>query len=281
MKTLAMIKYTLYEYLHGIGFMILLFVFGMIFIVFGIGLSVEETITGEQVTFFGQKLFGDGRMLPPEMGEVARAGAASLIQFIFAMNAAVIWGPMFFILISSRAIESMLTQGNRALLLSKPMYRWHIFLARMAGFMLFSAIVVYLFLGGLWLIIGIKTGCFIYQPFVAAPIILLIYLSLLSMIALVTLLIENFFAAAGITVIFYFITTVLSVMGEFLEENTTLHLGWTIIHGALPRIGELSSALYSLYGEHPAELVTPIWATLLFCAVMIGITAFIFTRKDY
>jgi len=277
-----MIKYTLYEYLHGVGLMILLLVFGLILLVLGFGLSVEETLTGQKVTFWGIDISDINRR--PGMELFADAEPALIFQAAFVLHATFLFGPMFFIIIGSRIIESMLMQGNRHLLLSKPMHRWHIFLARLTGFMLFSAFVVYLFLGGLWLIIGAKTGCFVYQPFAAAPMILLIYLSLISVVALVSVLVENFFAAAGITVVFYFATTVIGMprVEEALRDNTTLYAGWTLVHGALPRIAELSRAVQELYipGE-PVEWFGPVWMTLVFCAVVIAATAFIFTRKDY
>jgi ABC-type transport system involved in multi-copper enzyme maturation permease subunit len=271
----------MYEYLHGIGFVILLLIFGMIFVVFGVGLSVEETVTGERVTLFGQDIFRGVSDANPIFRDVGAKQPAALIQFSFVMAAVSFWGPMFFILIGSRVLESMLSQGNRHLLLSKPMHRYHLFLSRLGSFMLFSAVVVYLFLGGLWLIIGIKTGCFLYQPFVAAPVVLLIYLSLLSVIALVTVLIENFFVAAGATVAFYFVTTILAQVGSFFEGNSALYSGWYMLHGCLPRIAELSDAIVGLYLETPSEWFTPIWATALFSAVVLAVACFLFWRKEY
>ena len=276
-----MIKYTLYQHLHGIGFFILLMIFGLIFVVFGIGLSVEKTLTGEKVTFFGQDMFRNMENMDPLMAEMGSEQPAIIIQFSFVMAATALWGPLFFILIASRVVESMLTQGNRYLLLSKPMHRWHIFLSRIAGFMLFSAIVVLTFLGALWLIIGIKTGCFIYQPFIAIPVILLIYLSLLSIITLVTVVIENFFVAAGITVAFYFITTVLGQLGDLFAENSSLYFGWSVLHTVLPRIAELSNAVTRLYLNRQSEWLTPVFATLLFSGVVLAAATFLFSRKEY
>ena len=148
--------------------------------------------------------------------------------------------------------------------------------------MLFSAIVLYLFLGGLWLIVGIKTGYFIYQPFAAIPLILLLYLSLISIIALLTVLVENFFVAAGVTTGFYFVTTVLGQLEYVFDENPTMHFGWVIIHGALPRIGELTAAVNSLYQPNePVEWVSPVLITLLFSAVVLTAATFLFWRKEY
>lgn len=282
MKTLAMIKYTLHEYLHGIGLMVLLLVFGMVFVFLGVGLNVEKEITGDKVTFFGKKLIPEDA--GPEMQVFEGVGTAVIMQMFFIALATALGGPMFLILIGSRVVESMLTRGNRYLLLSKPMYRWHIFLARLAGFMLFTAIIVYVFATGLWLIVGIKTGCFIYQPFVAVPVILLIYLSLIAVIALISVLTENFFVAAGGTVGFY--TLAMTVghpnVAKFFESSNTLHFFWTLVHGALPRISELNAFVGGLYlQENPVEWATPIWATALFCVVVIGVSAFLFTRKEY
>ena len=110
MKTLAMIKYTLYEYLHGVGFFILLFVFGMIFVVFGVGLSVEETLTGEKAMIFGTEL-----PFPTELTSDTGGACALIIQLAFALMATSLWGPIFFMFMGSRSVESLLTQGNRYL----------------------------------------------------------------------------------------------------------------------------------------------------------------------
>lgn len=282
MKTLAMIKYTLHEYLHGIGLMVLLLVFGMIFVSLAVGLKVEKEITGDKVTFFGQELVPEDA--GPEMQVFEGVGTAVVLQMLFVALATALGGPMFLILIGSRVVESMLTQGNRHLLLSKPMYRWHLFLARLAGFMFFTAIIVYVFATGLWLIVGIKTGCFIYQPFVAAPIILLIYLSLVAVIALISVLTENFFVAAGGTVGFYTLAMIMGhpEMVDFFESGTMLHFFWTVIHGVLPKISELNGFVGGLYlPENPIDWVTPVWTTAVFCVVVIAVTAFLFTRKEY
>lgn len=276
MKTLAMIKFTLYEYLHGIGFVILLFIFGMIFVVFGVGLSVEETITGDKLKLFGQVVD-----FPIEFTEGTGGAVARIIQLAFAISAATIWGPIFFMFMASRSVESMLTQGNRHLLLSKPMHRWHVFMARLGGFMLFSAIVVYLFLGGLWLIVGIKTGSFIYQPFVAIPVVLLIYLSLLSIIAFISVLVENFFVAGGATVMFYFITFVIRNVGDRFDEGSMLQFGWKMLHGALPKISELSELVHAIYADRAMDWQMPVWSTVLFCAVVLAAATFLFWRKEY
>lgn len=281
MKTLAMIRYTLQEYLHGIGLIVLLLAFVVVFLFYGVALSIEGADTGEKVLLLGQDPFKSVDMSDPVFREFARLGAAELLQFGLVI-AAVGWGSIFFIIIGSRIMDSILSQGNRHLLLSKPMHRGHILLGRLGGFMLFSAIVLYLFLGGSWLIIGLKTGCFLYQPFAAAPIILLIYLSFISVVALISVLVDNFFVAAGVTVAFYIVTIVLDKVGEVIADNPALHFGWTVLHTVLPRVNELSAVVCGLYLPNlQVGWVNPVWTTLVFCAVVIGAGAFIFTRKDY
>ena len=92
---------------------------------------------------------------------------------------------MVAVLITAPTIPQMFDAGALHLLLSKPIARWLLFLARFFGGCAFILIGATYLIGGLWLILGIRFGVWDPKLLLSIPIYLFVFAIYYSVSSLV------------------------------------------------------------------------------------------------
>ena len=193
MNIVALILHTFRELVLKATILILAGISTLILIVTVAGLKTEQTAEGTAISIFGNKS-------PVVSGDLAlafvRGSEAAAASGLFA-------GILFGVLATSGLIPDTLEKGTVDLYLSKPLTRGAILAGRACGAGLVMFLNIVYFLGGFWLILGIRVGVWDAR-FLAAPLVMTAaFLSLYSIVTFLAVLSRS---------------TVIAVLGAFLFQ---------------------------------------------------------------
>ena len=208
---------------------------------------------------------------------------------------------LFFSLISASSfIPSMVEKGNIDLLLSKPVSRFNILISKFLGAVTFAGTSMVFLIGSIWLILSLKSGYWsvnflssILSLTVAFGVMFSITLlfGLLTQSSIVSILI-NFF-------MIFVLCPVLSHREAWIftfVKNGSVQFIFNVIYYIFPKPGEIGDLSIALTAGEPINsgltavgpenaLLLGNWMSLitsvLFCAVIIGYSAYYFSKKDY
>lgn len=189
-----------------------------------------------------------------------------------------------FISVSS-FIPSMLEKGNIDLLLSKPVSRSNIIIAKFSGGVLLIFISLVYLIGFVWLILSSKSG-FWHVPFLysifwltlsfAVIYSLIILIGLISQSTILTIIISLFLVfivcpvlAAREMVIFSFI------------ENSTARFIVNFFYYILPKTSDINKISSNIITGQPVISYMPVYSSVLFMLAMLSISIYYFRKKDY
>lgn len=114
------------------------------------------------------------------------------------------WPAVILALISTAGVVPELVSGGSIEgSLSKPISRSRLFLTKVFGAMLFTALQVLLFTVGWFLVIGIRTGDWSFTIFLAVPLVVVFYSYLYAVCALIGLITRSTITALLLTLLFW------------------------------------------------------------------------------
>jgi ABC-type transport system involved in multi-copper enzyme maturation permease subunit len=182
---------------------------------------------------------------------------------------------------------SMQDQGTIDLLLSRPMSRFNIFLAKFIGCMLVVfSLVAYLILGT-WIVIYLKTGVTYTEYLLTIPIFMLIFFSFMAFTAMVGIISRSTATSAVLAIFFpYIFSAMLSGFHE-AEVFSGLNFWGEVfewLYKVFPKTPELMDWNIQLVrrGElYSGDLMFAIWSTIGFSVFCYGVGTYIFQKRSY
>lgn len=276
MKIWAIISYTFKESLAKKTFIVffLLSTLVHLFFLFALNVNMIDGATA-MVQIFGQKVNPHEQVNIREM--------IILIESFIAVGFAFIGGIFFSIFATASLIPNMLEKGNIEILLSKPMTRTQIFLARYLGAQSIMSLNIIYLIGGSWLILSLKTG-FWYLPYLyAIPLVILAFAVMYALMAFVGLLTRS----SGVSVMVAYAALLFSAIyapnkDRFyaLLSKTTYSVLESIYH-VLPKTYDMGLMTFSLVNGKPIDWWPIFWTSVVAGTAVLFVTCFIFSKKDY
>ncbi|MBU1100954.1 MAG: ABC transporter permease [Bacteroidetes bacterium] len=185
---------------------------------------------------------------------------------------------------ASSFIPNMLEKGNIDLILSKPVSRSQVIWGKfLGGISIVLLNIAYLVLG-IWLLIGLKFSVWGASILVTILSITFAFAVLYALIILIGVLTRSSLLAMMMSYLIFFILSPILATREqfydFLDNKFVEH----IIDGFyyfLPKTSEIASITASLATGGGIDSYQPIISSFLFMILSIGISIFIFSKKDY
>jgi ABC-2 type transport system permease protein len=184
----------------------------------------------------------------------------------------------------SSFIPSMLEKGNIDLLLSKPVSRTEIILAKFIGGVLFIFLSLTYLIGSIWLILSLKSGYwhfeFLYSIFwfsLSFSVIysLIILIGLLSQSTILSIIVSFF-----ITIFCGILASRESTIFSFVDSDSIKFI-INFIYYILPKPTDINSIAMNMITGEPIKSYMPVYSSVLFMIVALSVSVFYFKEKDY
>ncbi len=202
---------------------------------------------------------------------------AGLAGFLFGV------GLFLSIFATANLVPVMLEKGYVDLLLSKPLSRPALFLGRYLGALSVVVLNLFFLVGGVWVLLGWKTG--IWKPglLLAGVIIVLTYAILLGFMMLVGVLTRSSSITIMLSYVLFPLAGLLAVR-ENITVMLTSRVAIALIDGLyhlLPKITGLARIMGELAMGKPVASYAPLASSLVFGGACLALAVFTFCRKDY
>jgi hypothetical protein len=166
------------------------------------------------ITYFGAKISPPIRATEKRVRRVIEllvlpAVIGVLVGFVGVLAA---------ILVTAPIIPQMFDPGSLSLLLSKPVSRSWMFLAKFAGGCTFILINVIYLVVGLWVIVGLRLGIWNARLLLCIPIFLFLFAVYYSVSALAGVIWRNAVVCVVMTVVFWLACTVVGATKSLVEQ---------------------------------------------------------------
>jgi len=189
-----------------------------------------------------------------------------------------------FISVSS-FIPSMLEKGNIDLLLSKPVSRTKIILAKFAGGVLLIFLSLIYLIGFVWLILSSKSGFwhfpFLYSIFwltLSFAIIysLIILIGLIFQSSILSIIISLFLVFIVCPVLFFREETIFS-----LVSNSAAQFVINFFYYILPKPTDINQITTDMITGNPVKSYMPVYSSVIFMLAALSASILYFKKKDY
>lgn len=218
-------------------------------------------------------------------GGVQRAEVTKLIINVQSGLAVLVFtGGIFLSLFATgNFVPQMLERGTVDLLISKPLSRSKLLLAKYLGCLLIIALNVLYLVVGVWLVLSLKTGFwnagFLYSALTMVGVFAILYCPV-TLLGVTT-------RSPSVAIMVTYMIVFLSPL--FAQREQLLRLLSNDVHKAilnglyyiLPKTFELGELTRSLVAGEPIENWMPVWSSLLFGAALLALATFLFARKDF
>jgi ABC-type transport system involved in multi-copper enzyme maturation permease subunit len=184
---------------------------------------------------------------------------------------------------TANLIPNMLERGSIELLISKPLPRPVIFLARFVGAQIIVALNVTYLIAGSWLILSLKTGLWHWPYLYSIAMVIATFAMLYALVSLVGVTTRSASVSIMVAYIAILLSTLLVQKDElyaFLTGKVYYYL-LEALYQVLPKTSELSLINYALVKGQPVETWTALWTSFLAAAAMLSAAIVIFTKKDF
>lgn len=276
MKIITLIRWTVRELaakatlyvLAGISTLMLLFA--------ALAMGTDSTSDGTTITFFGKPA-------SPPVTHEALADLAGKIEAGFA-GGLFLGIVVFGVFGTAGVITDALEKGTVDLYLSKPIARWELLLGKYLGSVAVIFLNILYFIGGLWLIVGVKVGVWNTQFLLSAFLLTYVFASLYAVVAFFGVVSRNM-AIAIIGGILYFMLIAGPLEGRqtglYLLSESGVYRG--ILDGLyyiFPQIPAMESGAIHLISGEQAQ-VTPFVQSFLSGGGILGVAAWLLQRRDF
>lgn len=223
-------------------------------------------------------IFGMDLEQAPE--EVLRAVEAGIVAFFYQIS---IFIGVFAI---SSFFPNMQEKGTIDLLLSRPMSRFNIYLAKFIGCALVVLLIIGYLILGTWLVIGLKTGVYHIEYLYTIPVFMLIFAAFLGFVAMMGILSRNSTTSAVTTLFIPFLFSAILFgfhEGRFFRGNRFWYNFFEFFYNIFPKTVELTQFNIMIVRGRPTDtnLDFVIWSTLAFAAACFAVGALVFQKRSY
>lgn len=204
------------------------------------------------------------------------------IQMVIA--AMVFTGGIFLsIFATASLIPNMLEKGSIDLLISKPLSRTQIFLARFLGAQTIMTFNVVYLIGGTWLILSWKTGVWHLPYLYSIPMVIIAFAIMYTIMAFVGVTSRS----SGVSVM---VAYTILFFSPFLVQRDSIYaflsnkIYYYFLEGLyhiFPKTFEMGEINQALVRGQPIESWMALWTSCLAGAVILGSAVFIFSKKDF
>ena len=180
-------------------------------------------------------------------------------------------------------VPQMLERGTVDLLISKPLARWKILLAKYLGCLLIIVLNVLYLVLGVWLVLSLKTGFWNVGFLYAALTMIGVFAVLYCPVTLLGVITRSPSVAIMVTYVVVFLSPLLA-QREQLTRLLSNNVHKAILNGLyyiLPKTFEMGELTRSLVAGEPIGSWMPVWSSLAFGAILLGIATVLFARKDF
>ncbi len=189
-----------------------------------------------------------------------------------------------FIAVSS-FIPSMLEKGNIDILLSKPVSRTNIILAKFLGGVLLIFLSLTYLIGGVWLILSAKSG-FWNVPFLySIPWLTLSFAIIYALIILIGVTSQSTILSIIVSMFLVFVICPVLYVRETvifsLVTNSTIQFIINFFYYILPKPGDINQIITDIITGSPVKSYMPVYSSVLFMFAALSLSIFYFRRKDY
>jgi ABC-type transport system involved in multi-copper enzyme maturation permease subunit len=222
-------------------------------------------------------LFGQTSGRTGDINRFVRQAYAGIATFLYT------WGMLLAVFASAGLVPSLLEPGRIELLLSKPVSRAHILLARYAGSVLVVGLNISYLVLGVWAIFGWKTG--IWSPGFLYSIVFAVFVFavLLSVVVLIGVLFENAAVATMVTAALMVISPILAqskIMDKLLSSEWSRNV-WKGLYYTLPKVYDIGKMTLNIVREQPVGGLMPLWSSALFGVFILAVALLFFARRDF
>ncbi|MCX8104010.1 MAG: ABC transporter permease [Candidatus Bipolaricaulota bacterium] len=247
---------------------------------FGVGVRPDEAQPDLiRVSLFGVEL----RELP-----ISKDVFANVIE-ITALGLANPWGIFLGLFITIGLFSGVFARGRIDLVLSKPIARWELYLARYLGGVVLVGVTTMLFFIGTWVLLWLKVGTTDLGLIWAGVVIVFLFAVLYSFAAFLALVTEGTGAALVATIVLWGLAEFAYARAILRQLSPTLGDIADVIYYLLPKTNDLEMVTARLVGAE--QFLTDIggassagfafWTSGLFAVVMLALGIYLFSRKDY
>lgn len=276
MKLLTLILATFRELFSKATLYVLLGISALILLGVLLSVSSEKTDEGINIKVFGNPI--SPAPVPVEQFE----------PLVFRMQMGLAQGLFFGIMLfgvfaTASIIPDSMEKGTVDLYLSKPLARWELLLGKLLGAVAVISATILFFIGGLWLVFGVKVGIWNWQFLLSSLTISFMFTCIFSIVLLFGIIFRN--TAVPIIGCFLF----LAVIDNVLENRKTI-FGFTenrILHGtldglyfALPQISAMQNELANQITHQTMEW-KPFAQALVSSLAIFCCGAWLMGKKDF
>ncbi|HMS65989.1 MAG TPA: ABC transporter permease subunit [Ignavibacteria bacterium] len=182
-------------------------------------------------------------------------------------------------------IPSMLEKGNIDLLLSKPVSRTKIIIAKFLGGVLLIFLSLVYLIGSVWLILSLKSG-FWHIPFLYSIFWLTLSFAVIySLIILIGLISQSSILSIIVSLFLVFIICpILAVREEVifsLITNSAAQFVINFLYYVLPKTSDINKISADMINGEPIKSYMPVYSSVLFMLTALSVSVLYFKKKDY
>jgi ABC-type transport system involved in multi-copper enzyme maturation permease subunit len=242
----------------------------LLFVSFALNLDVVE---GSLASF---RLFGSEAETDMTLEDLVFAiesvvaGAAYWLGVLLALFSA---APLF---------TTLLDEGHIDLLLSKPISRPQLLAGHVAGVWGAMLVLVTYLLGGVWLLMSVKSGVWNPRFLLAILLVVALFAVMYGVVVLLGAWTESTALSLITTYGLIFVSLALAGVKQITPQlsSTGAAVFWTAYH-TLPNFAEVTQTVGNLATGDPVTDWYPFVSSLLFGAVCYALGAWIFARRDF
>lgn len=239
---------------------------------FALNLDVVEGSLASVRLFGSEAQPGSGTSLEDLVFQVTSlvSGVAYWLVILLALFAA---APLF---------TTLLAEGHVDLLLSKPLSRTALLGGHVVGvWTVLFGLVLYL-MGGVWLLMSIKSGVWNVRFLLSLPIVTAMFAVMYGVVVLLGAWTRSTPLSLIVTYGLIIVSGVLAGVNQITPQlsDTSRFLFYALYH-TLPNFSEVTTAVVNLSKGNPVGSWYPFVSSLLFGAVCYGIGGVLFQRKDF
>lgn len=209
------------------------------------------------------------------------------------------------VVITAFFVPNLLRKGSIDLLISKPIGRVQLLVYKYVGGLTFIFLIATVTVGGVWLVTGVRSGSWNPSFLLVIPVLTFSFAILYAVSVVVAVYTRSAIAAILVTLAFMLALFVFGLVKSFFDENKVLGIfdlpewSYTLVdtlNNVLPRYKDLDrlttrlvtdstrtvgdARLQGLLIDYPSWTGT-IGVSLAFIAVMLGLAAWRFVKRDY